>query len=149
MNILKRTTAADLDFQNLTIALDQELESINGDENNLFIQFNKIDKNTNAIVFYINKKAVGCGAFKKYDDETAEIKRMFVLLNYRGKGIALKILNELERWAIEMNYSKFILETGEKQPEAIRLYQKAGYSIIPNFGQYENINSSVCFNKSI
>ncbi|MFV8325254.1 GNAT family N-acetyltransferase [Flavobacterium sp. ZS1P14] len=83
------------------------------------------------------------------DTETAEIKRMFVHSNFRGKGIALHILNQLELWATELNYSKCILETGKRQPEAIKLYQKSGYSVIPNFGQYENVISRICFSKSL
>jgi GNAT superfamily N-acetyltransferase len=73
---------------------------------------------------------------------------MFVLPEYRGHGIAMKILNELELWAAEFNYQKYILETGKKQPEAIRLYEKAGYTIIAAYGQYLNIENSVCMMKS-
>ena len=72
---------------------------------------------------------------------------MFVLPDSRGKGIAGKILKELENWAIELNYTACILETGRKQNDAIALYKKAGYNIIPNYGQYENIDNSVCLKK--
>lgn len=147
MITFKRTSSDNPDFKNLIVLLDQELKIINGDEDNLFIEFNKINDIRNVIILYINDIAVGCGAFKKYNHETSEIKRMFVHSNYRGKGIALQILNELELWSRELNFSKFILETGRKQPDAIRLYQKAGYSVIPNFGQYKNIESRICFNK--
>jgi putative acetyltransferase len=78
-----------------------------------------------------------------------EIKRMFVNPELRGKGIATKVPIELENWVRELNFSKCILETGKRQPEAIRLYQKNGYEIIPNFGQYKNVGSSVCFEKII
>ena len=74
---------------------------------------------------------------------------MFVHPKYRNKGIGLDILNELELWASELNYSECILETGKKQPEAIKLYTKAGYQIIENYGQYENIENSVCMKKTI
>ena len=74
---------------------------------------------------------------------------MFVLPEYRGHGIALKILNELELWAGELGYGEYILETGKKQPEAIRLYQKAGYSVIPSYGQYLNVENSVCMMKAV
>lgn len=74
---------------------------------------------------------------------------MFVLPEHRGKGIAFQILQELEKWAEELKYSESILETGKKQPEAIALYQKSGYEIITNYGQYENILNSVCMSKSI
>jgi len=78
-----------------------------------------------------------------------EVKRMFVLPNKRGKGIASIILKELEKWAIDLSFKKCLLETGKKQPEAIRLYHKNGYKIIPNFGQYQNVENSVCFEKII
>ena len=74
---------------------------------------------------------------------------MFVRPEYRGQGIGLKILKELESWASELNYPECILETGKKQPEAISLYQKAGYKIIKSYGQYLNVENSVCMAKTI
>ena len=65
----------------------------------------------------------------------------------RGKGVASKVLTELETWAAEMSYEKCILETGKKQPEAIGLYKKNGYMLIPNYGQYAEVENSVCFEK--
>ena len=76
-----------------------------------------------------------------------EVKRMFTLPESRGKGIATKVLNELENWASELGYAKCMLETGKRQPEAVRLYQKNGYKQIPNYGQYINMDNSVCFEK--
>ena len=78
-----------------------------------------------------------------------EVKRMFVDLAFRGNGIASIILNELEKWAKELGYSGCILETGKKQPEAIKLYKKNGYAIIPNYGQYKQVENSVCFEKAL
>ena len=62
-------------------------------------------------------------------------------------GIATQILTELEKWATELSFKKCVLETGKKQPEAIALYIKNGYKIIPNYGQYEGVENSVCFEK--
>ena len=78
-----------------------------------------------------------------------EVKRMFVSPEGRNKGIGTLILSELESWASELSYTKCILETGKKQPEAIRLYDKNGYTLIPNYGQYAGIANSVCFEKNI
>ena len=108
---------------------------------------NKIDKIRYAIVAYDNELPVGCGTIREYSPGTMEVKRMYVLLNRRGQGIASAILKELEQWALELNYIKCILETGKRQPEAIGLYKKNGYKIIPNFGKYENAENSVCFEK--
>ena len=146
---LKRTTSEEKDFQILVEQLDQFLRITDGDDHAFYAQFNKTDNIQNVIVCYIDEYAVGCGAFKKYNEHTAEIKRMFVLPEFRGKGIAVAILKELEKWAGELNYSACILETGFKQIEAIALYKKSGYQIIPNYGQYENIDNSVCMKKRI
>ena len=149
MNSIKRTSSDDSDFLNLVVLLDKELKKRDGDDHTFFAQFNKLDKIKNVVVNYEEDIPVGCGAFKEYDKKTAEIKRMFVKPQFRKKGIAVKILNELESWAKELNFSECILETGKKQPEAIRLYQKSGYTLIPNYGQYVTVENSVCMKKSI
>ena len=74
---------------------------------------------------------------------------MFVHPDFRGQGIATAILNELERWATELQYTNCILETGTNNPNAIQLYKKAGYSVIPNYDQYENVTTSICLGKTI
>lgn len=113
MTALKRTTSADADFQSLVSLLDRDLAIRDGDEHSFYAQFNKVDSIKNVVVFYIDDKAVGCGAFKEYDSNKVEIKRMFVLPEHRGKRIAADILNELERWAGELNFKACILETGK------------------------------------
>jgi len=74
---------------------------------------------------------------------------MYTLPEFRGKGIATKVLIELEKWTKELGYEKCILETGKKQPEAIALYKKNGYELIPNFGQYAGVDNSICFKKEM
>ncbi|SRR5258706_16386747 len=149
MTIFHRTLSDNEDFQDLVALLDADLKRRDGDQHPFYAQFNKIENIRNAVVCYIDDKPIGCGAFKEYDKQKAEIKRMFVLPGYREKGIGLDILKELELWASELNYTEYILETGKKQPEAIRLYQKAGYTIIKNYGQYEKVENSVCMMKAI
>ena len=144
-----RTLSDDPDFQNLVALLDNDLKTRDGDEHSFYAQYNKIENIRNVIVCYIDNNPIGCGAFKEYDQKKVEIKRMFVQPGYRGQGIGLRILRELELWASELNYLECILETGKKQPEAIRLYQKAGYALIKNFGQYENVENSVCMSRTI
>lgn len=95
------------------------------------------------LVCFTNNEAIGCGAFKKYDKETVEVKRMFVQPAHRGKSVASMVLKEMETWAEELHHTNTILETGKKQPEAIALYVKNGYTIIPNYRPYENIESSI------
>jgi len=146
---IKRTTSDDIDFRTLVSLLDKDLAIRDGDEHSFYAQFNKLDTIKHAVVYYDENIAIGCGAFKQFDDSTVEIKRMFVHPDFRGKGIGLLILKELELWASEINYSASVLETGKKQPEAIKLYQKAGYKTIPNFGQYTHAENSVCMLKAI
>ena len=144
-----RTDSENADFRELVKMLDEDLAIRDGEEHSFYAQYNKIDKIRETVVAYENEIPVGCGAFKKYEQSVAEIKRMYVRVEKRGQGIAVKILAELETWAKESGFSECVLETGLKQPEAIRLYQKRGYEIIPNYGQYEGIENSVCMRKSI
>lgn len=144
---LTRTTSENLDFQELVQLLDKDLRIRDGDEHAFYAQFNKIDKIKHVVVAYQNDEPVGCGAFKEFNQELVEIKRMFVMPAYRGQGVAQAVLGELEQWAQELYYSGYVLETGKKQPEAIRLYQKSGYKLIPNYGQYANVENSVCMQK--
>jgi len=149
MTTFQRTDSNNTDFQALVKLLDADLAIRDGAEHAFYDQYNKIVNIKHAIVCYLDEQPIGCGAFKEYDEETVEIKRMYVKPEYRGKSIGLYILKELELWAAELNYPTTVLETGKKQPEAIRLYEKAGYTRIKNFGQYENVDNSVCMSKNI
>lgn len=149
MKKLIRTTSENPTFRELVTLLDKDLKIRDGEDHAFFAQFNKIDHLNHVVVCHLNNLPVGCGAFKEYESKTVEIKRMFVKPDFRGKGIALLILQELEKWATELHYSSAILETGKKQPEAIRLYEKAGYTKIENYGQYKNIENSVCMKRNL
>ncbi|MBC7588569.1 MAG: GNAT family N-acetyltransferase [Chitinophagaceae bacterium] len=144
-----RTNSENKDFQILVRELDADLRIRDGEDHSFYAQFNKIDKIKHVILAYENEMPIGCGAIKEYDVDSMEVKRMYVLPSKRGKGTASKILIELEQWASELNYKKCILETGKKQPEAINLYHKNGYGIIANYGQYEHMENSVCFEKNM
>ena len=143
----RRTNSDNPDFQKLVVVLDAYLRILDGDDHLFYAQLNKTDSIKHVIVVYQNGEPIGCGAIRHYSEDTVEVKRMYVLENQRGKGIASTILNELENWAKELSYKKCILETGKKQVEAIKLYHKAGYTLIENYGQYKNMESSVCFEK--
>lgn len=144
-----KTTSENKDFIELVRHLDRYLAITDGDEHTFYNQFNKINTIKHVIVAYLDEKPVGCGAIKEYSDNTTEVKRMFVLPEIRGRGIATTILTELENWARELGYKSCILETGKKQPEAIGLYQKNSYQLIPSYGQYKNVENSVCFEKKL
>lgn len=142
-----RTNSDNAGFQELVRALDKELALRDGADHNFYAQFNKIDLIQHAIVAYEQDTPVGCGAIKAFSADAMEVKRMYVPPDKRGKGIASTVLAALELWAKELGYTKCVLETGKRQPEAIELYKKRGYNIIPNYGQYVGIDNSVCFEK--
>jgi putative acetyltransferase len=149
MITLKRTNSADVDFTTLIKALDLDLKIRDGDEHAFYAQYNKVAAINHVVVAYQNNEAIGCGAIKEYLPTTMEVKRMYVPVTQRGKGIASLILTELESWALQLGYQTCVLETGLKQPEAIALYKKNGYQIIENYGQYAGVENSVCFKKEL
>ncbi|MGL1889805.1 MAG: GNAT family N-acetyltransferase [Reichenbachiella sp.] len=142
-----RTDSSNQDFVDLVKELDADLKIRDGEDHSFYDQFNKIDKIKYAVVAYENQLPISCGAIKEFDDSSFEVKRMYTKLNARGKGIAVVVLKELEKWAAELGYAKCILETGRMQPEAIRLYEKSGYTLTQNYGQYADVENSLCFQK--
>ena len=144
-----RTVSNNSDFQFLVSLLDHFQQILDGDEHSFYAQFNKIDTLSEVLVAYIEGIPVASGALRRYNNSTVEIKRMFVKPEYRGRGVAMLILKELESWAKELNFSTCILETGKKQIEAISLYKKTGYLQITSYGQYKNVENSVCMKKEI
>ncbi|SOD20405.1 GNAT family N-acetyltransferase [Pedobacter xixiisoli] len=146
---VKRTASTDSDFIELVNRLDAELAKINGNEEAFYSQFNKIDKINHVVLVYENQIPIACGAIKQFSTTEMEVKRMFTLPDYRGKGAASILLKDLEKWAKEMNYEKCVLETSKRQPDALALYEKNGYQVIPNYGQYIGIENSICFEKNL
>jgi GNAT superfamily N-acetyltransferase len=144
---LKRTNSDDPDFRRLVVDLDKYLAEVDGDEHSYYAQFNGIAEIPNVVVAYEHDEPVGCGAFKRYDDSTVEIKRMYVAPEQRGKRIGGQILSELESWASQLGYAATILETGHKQVAAVTLYRNSGYEVIPNYDQYVGVENSVCMKK--
>jgi len=146
---LIRTTSENSDFRKLVNALDEDLYQRNGEAQLQYRQYNQVDLINHVVVIYFEGKPVGCGCYKRFDDQTVEMKRMFVLPEMRGKQLAARMLQELERWALEEGNTGAVLETGHKQVEAIRLYKVAGYSLIENYGQYIGMEESICFRKEL
>jgi putative acetyltransferase len=144
-----RTTSEHPDFRKLIRALDEDLYQRNGEAQKQYEQYNRIDKIKHAIVVYFDDKPVGCGCFKRFDDQTVEMKRMFVIPEMRGKQLAAQMLQELEKWAVAEGFAKAVLETGVRQVEAQRLYLVAGYSKTENYGQYLGMEESICYRKEL
>jgi putative acetyltransferase len=144
-----RTAAENPDFQALVLLLNQELAEIDGDEHDFYHQFNSIENLKYCMVGYSETEPVVCGLIKPFGDDSMEVKRMYTLKGSRGKGLATKLLKELEVWASEMGKTYCLLETGRRQQDAVALYLKNGYQVIPNYGQYIGIENSVCFRKKL
>lgn len=144
-----RTHAEDPIFKKLVRSLDSELAIINGNQNDFFAQFNKVDDIKHAIVVTVNQSPVACGAMKFFDTGTMEVKRMYTSPSFRNQGLASILLLALEDWAKSLGYEKCVLETSTKQPDAIALYFKNNYQRIPNYAPYIGVNESVCFEKTL
>jgi putative acetyltransferase len=108
-----------------------------------------IDTNFTFVIAKIDSTAVGCGALRRIEPGIGEIKRMFVLSDFRRRGIARRILEALESRARELRETSVLLETGIGQPEAIEFYKSAGYHEIAGFGEYAGSPFSVCFEKRL
>lgn len=146
---IKRTESSDPDFPLLVALLNFELRERYGELQVLYDQYNHISNLDTVVIAYTNDIPAGCGCFKKFDDTSVEIKRMFVKPAGRKQGIASAILSELEIWAKEDGYTFTVLETANQQHESIALYQKQGYQVIPNYGQYIGMDASICMRKEL
>lgn len=145
---LVKTDASHPYYLALVKKLDQDLAVTDGEDHAFYNQFNKSDQIRHVVVAYANERPVACGAIKQFDDATMEVKRMFTDATARGRGIAGKVLAELEAWAAELGFTRLILETGTRQVSAIRLYEKHGYRRMPeNYAQYAGVENSVCMEK--
>ena len=146
---ITRTNSENIDFIKLVKKLDAYLKITDGNEHDFYNQYNNIDVLKNVVVIYVNDVAVGCGAIKRFNESSMEVKRMFVSIENRGQGIAKKIVLELEVWAKELGYKSCVLETGKRQIEAVNFYHKCNYKMIPNYGQYKAMDNSICFEKQL
>lgn len=146
---LQRTDPSNTDFTQLVQQLDAHLAIIDGEDHAFYNAFNSIGFLKYAVVAYEDNKPVACGAIKEFNSMAIEVKRMFTLPEWRGKGLASQILKELEIWTKELGYTNCVLETGIRQPEAIAMYEKCGYQRIANYGQYAGVDTSVCFEKTL
>jgi len=147
--VLRRTHPDDPHFQLLVADLDKDLWARYPAIQQNFTPFNKIEASARVIVAYAQDLPVGCGCFRSMEDETLEIKRMYVKPELRGKGIAKLILSELENWGKDEGFTQAKLETGNNQPEALAVYTGARYRQIPNYPPYTHIAESICMEKKL
>lgn len=149
MITLTRTDSSNPDFVAFVKLLDAYLAQKDGREHDYYNQSNTIVMLKNVVVCSENGVPVACGAIKEFDADAMEVKRMFTMPKARGKGLASRVLTELEEWAAEIGYKSCVLETGKRQVEAVELYKKKGYVLIPNYAQYIGMDNSLCFQKDL
>lgn len=139
------------DFVTLCAMLDEDLDKLVGAkfQRSVYANFNLRDSIHDVLLIYHNKEAIACGSFKKYDETSAELKRVFLREEYRGMGLASKLIIRLEENARRKGYKTMILETGKPLIAASKLYEKLGYERISNYGQYADMPDSVCMSKSL
>lgn len=145
------TDGRDPAFIGLCLELDAYLNKLAGGEQNRaqYVPLNKLDSINDAFIAFDGAIPAGCASFKRFDENTAEVKRVFVRPEYRGRGIAREILALLEHTAHEQGYTRLVLETGAPLVAAHQLYVSMGYSVIPNYGPYADMDESICMEKRL
>ena len=146
---LIKTNSANPHFHVLINQLNAHFSVLNGDKDAFYSQYNDVNVIKHVVLAYQNGKPIGCGAIKEFSDNAMEIKRMFVLPELRGHGIASSILRNLENSARQLGYAETVLETLKTEEKVVAMYAKNGYQIIANYGQYVGVESSVCMNKKL
>ncbi|BCN29092.1 GNAT family N-acetyltransferase [Anaeromicropila herbilytica] len=147
----KDTNGEDPDFAMLCTELDRTLDELVGTifQRKQYDQYNQRDNIHDVIIAYQKGIPVACGAFKMYDEEHAELKRIYTDASCRNIGLGTEMLRRLEAKAKIKGYKYCILETGKPLEAACHVYQKAGYKVIPNYGQYANMPDSICMERKI
>jgi GNAT superfamily N-acetyltransferase len=148
INVVK-TTSENPDFISLIKIFDTFLWERYPELKKDYWGNNIIEFNANVVLVYLDGKAVASGCFKKYNEDTVELKRMFVSPEARGLGLAQLVIKELEEEAKNQGFSRMILETLYKQIEAISLYEKVGFLIVDNYEPYIGLSNSICMSKTI
>lgn len=146
------TDGRNQDFAKLCQLLDEYLNELAGGEANRqqYIPYNTLDAIRDVVLAYDDSNTpIGCASFKFYDNKIAEVKRVFVKKEHRGKGISKELMRLLEERAKEQGYTTLLLETGAPLVEAIGLYHSLGYVTIPNYGQYKDLEESICMQKNL
>lgn len=146
---LKFVDVTNADLAALTAELDAYFHAVWGRVADHYRQYHTLDSMACAVVAYVEGKPVGCGCWRAFDPVTAEIKRMYVRPAYRRQGIAGKIISALERHAAASGCHRAVLETGAEMPDAIAFYEKKGYHLVPNYGDFAGDEVCVCMEKEI
>ena len=101
------------------------------------------------LVAEVDGEPVGCGAWRVLRPHVAEIKRLYVAPGQRRRGIAQVLLDALETWAARAGHGSIVLNSGDRQPEALALYERAGYRCVPGYGIYADAPGAVVLGKEL
>lgn len=147
----KESDGSNPEFAILCGRLDRKLDEIVGEkfQRSQYEQYNHRDNIHDIMIVYRGGEPVACGSFKMYDEEHAELKRIFVDPICQGIGLGAELIRRLEAKAKIKGYRYCILETGEPLAAACHIYKKAGYKVIPNYGQYAEMPESICMERKI
>lgn len=145
------TNGENKDFISLCDLLDEDLNDQVGGEvqRKNYIQYNKLNHIHDVFVVYEKELPIGCASFKHYEEKIAEVKRVYVKKDFRGRGISKLLMEQIEKKALELGYQYLILETGKTFLPAVSLYQGLGYEVIDNYGQYKGMPFSICMKKKL
>jgi putative acetyltransferase len=150
---IRRSTLSSPDAVRLIAALNSELTEAFPEPgaNHFSLGATQVSGGEGAFVIaYLEDRAVGCGAVRRLDEATAELKRMYVDPSVRGRRIGRLLLEALEQEARLLGVTRIVLETGTRLAPAIRMYEAMGYMRIPLFGEYlSSPDTSLCFGKSL
>ena len=144
-----KTDGKDKAFVTLCECLAQQLDKSVGKKKEQYAQYNSLEAIYDVILVYKEEEAIGCAAYKAFEEETAELKCVFLDKKYRSRGIARELLRRVEADARIAGYRFMVLETGHALQETIELYTKVGYKIISNDEPYRETPQSICMRKKL
>ena len=148
---IELTDGLNPDFIALCRLLDESLNEMVGGsvQREQYNRYNRLDDIHDVVLIYQEGEPAACGSFKTYSEGIAEIKRLFVRKEYRGRGFSRKVMEELERKARDAGFAMLYLETGKALKAAHGLYRSLGFTVRENYGPYEKMEESVCMEKAL
>ena len=146
---LRFVDAENRDFHDLTAKLDEYYFMLVGEVEKRYAKYNLPHLFNCRIVAYEDGKPAGCGAWKKIDEGTFEVKRIYIAPEFRRKGVASAVIAALEQDAAKHGFTKAILETARTTEDSAALYTKLGYRVIPYYGSPAGAENCLCFEKNL
>ena len=148
---LEFTNGSDPRFAAMCRELDAYLNNLVGGEaqRKHYVQYNTPSAVTDVCLLLQNGQAIACAGFKRFDGQTAEVKRVYTHPRFRGQRCARTLMAALHKRAVQQGYTRFILETSRIMTPAIRFYTGIGFLPIENYGQYRDLPESICMEKRL